>query len=65
MKRIMRNEGMKEVRNNNRSQKEINNSYPQSKKLRRIGIAEGKLPDLDLEIFNSVNVEELFYGKNS
>ena len=34
------------------------------KKTRRIGIAKGKLPDLDLDVFNSVDVEELFYGKD-
>jgi len=57
---------MKENKNNNISQQGMANPYIKSKKkLKRVGVAEGKLPDLDLDTFNSINVEELFYGKNS
>ena len=35
-----------------------------SKQSRRIGVAEGKIPDLDLDKFNSINVDEDFYGKD-
>jgi len=57
---------MKENKNNNISQQGMANPFTKSKKkMKRVGIAEGKLPDLDLNSFNSVNVEELFYGKNN
>ena len=57
---------MKDNKNNNISPQGMMNPYTKSKKkMRRVGVAEGKLPDLDLDTFNSVNVEELFNGKNS
>ena len=57
---------MKENKNNNISQQGTANPYTKSKKkMKRVGVAEGKLPDLDLDKFNSVGVEELFNENNN
>lgn len=41
----------------NKSQSSINKS-------KRIGVAEGKLSDFDLDKFNAIDVTEDFYGKD-
>ena len=42
----------------------LDKRYSLNKQSRRIGVAEGKLPDFDLDKFNSIDVTEDFYGKD-